>query len=1049
MADPNYPNYMPNNEVGKRYPNLPDYQNPELDVEAANETYVETKKREGAYTPALPSGRVDALKSTLQHDNLVGSIAGAVIRGEENSWFKEDPDFDILKYEVLFEGVDSDYYEYLTSAKSLEHAEFLSNKYKKATNDKAYLDTLGWEGVLYQTGSLIGDVPLLSVITKLGAAKKLGGVFYNMNKSYTGRAILTGTTEGAFEIAKDQFSARERTEMDLLFAVVGGGVLGGLYNPLKYDQQMQAVMKEALTETIDMKAAKKLPEESSWFREKINKAQFNITSRFEQSSSPTMNAIGDRLFLNVLKKNDGDFKGIEIRDQVADSIKSSFNKNFSSLYLDFMKETYGKGVLRSRFNLQAQNDFFQVAGDIFYGRSNPLIKSMKPEMVAKIENAFIKMSNESHDILTRAGHERFVSGAIKKTDDYMPLRWLTENIQLRKQAGDFRRKDFKALVRKSLESQMKKQGITLDKVRLDKAAAKFTATVMKKRKKSGKEAYISEEDAMRRAIDELGDMMDLTDAEIKLLGSEAAARKKTTPGLAASTKFRTPLDLDTKITLENGTVLSINEFVDTNIQSAWTRYGNNMGGDTALRSLGFDSRQSIQQQRDLIEAELASTGGKKKDLAIYDATMDHLLGRSSKTDPDGDTWRAARTANNLVRSASLGATWWSMAVEMARLTHANGVASMMKAIPAFTDVVQAYRGKNMSAAFEEIQLVTGLSGELNQMVSVARYEDTLGRASVETPVGFGAKLERFSDLAAEATALVGGVKTGTAFLEYMGAVAARAKMVKMARKGMTPKAYRYFEQFGFDKETTDQVVAQINKFASTDTGSRHPLLNLDKWDGDLGYKWSLGVRRRSHELVQRANFGDQNAIQLHDQLVGDTVMGSLAMNLKGYMMVAYNKQLSKGLTDISRGGHDTLDTLGNWGYQTVFASLAYTGKMYTTYGFDEDKLAEMLTPEMIAANTFSMTTFASFLPSAIDVVSEGVTDKRIFNSFGGRGSPAAAWDYANDIVGAGTTAVKVLSPFADASSAELNSALGTLPLSNAIGVNMLFKELSNALGSDR
>jgi hypothetical protein len=92
---------------------------------------------------------------------------------------------------------------------------------------------------------------------------------------------------------------------------------------------------------------------------------------------------------------------------------------------------------------------------------------------------------------------------------------------------------------------------------------------------------------------------------------------------------------------------------------------------------------------------------------------------------------------------------------------------------------------------------------------------------------------------------------------------------------------------------------------------------------------------------------------------------------------------------------------------------------------------------------------SSFLPSVIDVVSEGVTDKRIFNSFGGRGSPAAAWDYANDIVGAGTTAVKVLSPFADASSAELNSALGTLPLSNAIGVNMLFKELSNALGSDR
>ena len=151
MADPNYPDFMPSSAAGKRYPNLPDYQNPDLDLEEANETYVETVKREGAYDPTIPSNRTDALKSTLQHDNLLGSIVGAVNRGEENNWFKEDPDFDILKNEELFDGIDSDYYDYLTSAKSLEHAQFLSNKYKKATNDKAYLDSLGWEGVLYQT----------------------------------------------------------------------------------------------------------------------------------------------------------------------------------------------------------------------------------------------------------------------------------------------------------------------------------------------------------------------------------------------------------------------------------------------------------------------------------------------------------------------------------------------------------------------------------------------------------------------------------------------------------------------------------------------------------------------------------------------------------------------------------------------------------------------------------------------------------------------------------------------------------------------------------
>lgn len=1060
MADPTYPDYMPSSEVEDPLSYLPDYQNPDLNVDEANRLFREQGLDElkGKYDPLKPSTRKDALLSTLSHDNLIGSIAGAVNSGEENMWFTADSSFDITKHDDLFEGLDLDYYEYLASAKSLEHAQFLSNKYKKATNNKAYLDDLGWEGVLYQTGALLGDVPLLSLVTKLGAAGKLGNAFVNMNKSYTGRVILTGATEGAFEIAKKTFSDRERTEMDLLFAVVGGGVFGGIYNPLKYDQQMQTALREAMTDTIESQAARVAGEPlslASRAREKINSVQFDITSIFEQSPSVAMKSIGDRLFLNVLKKNTDEIKGIQVRDQVATAITAAFNTNFQPLYLGFMKTLYGKGVIKSRFSQTAESDFFEMASDLFYGKKNPLIDKINqadPSFVPKLEEAFTKMSGESHDILRRAGHEKFVSGAISKTDDYMPLRWLRDNIKQRTTAGEFTKANFKALVRKSLESQLRKSNIVLDKERIKKAANKFTATMYKADLPKGKNIIVNEESAMKRAVDELGDMLDLTEAEMKLLRGEATARKapsKSAGSLAASTRFRTPLDLNTKITLQDGSELAISDFVESNMQMSWKRYGNTMGGDTALRLLGFADREAIQKTRSQIEKELIAAQGVSKQetnkyLTAFDATIDHLLGRSSKTDPDGLAWRRVRTANNLVRSAALGGTWFSMATEVARLTHANGVSTMIKTVPALRDIFKAYRGKNPSAVFDEIRLHEALGAEIGQSVSSQRYDDILGKAVSKEPEGFGENLERFSDLAAEATGLVGGFKSGTALLEYWGAIAARSKMLRMAEKGLDKKAYRYFEQYGFGKDTADEIADQIRRFSNKD--KNYPLLNLDAWDAGLGQRWSLGVRRRSHELVQRANFGDQVAIQLHGNLIGDTVTGSLALGLKSYLLTAYRKQLSKGLTDLSRGGDDMLDTIGNWTYQTAFASVAYTAKMYSIYGFDEKKLDEVLTPAMIAKNTFSMTTFSSFLPGAIDLASEAVADQPVFNTYGGRGSNFAVEGFAKNVIGAGQTITNMLSPWAEASRGEVRKGLATLPLSNAIGMNMLFYETSKAFG---
>ena len=1008
---------------------------------------------DGSFVSEAPSTRLGALSVALMDNNLIGSIYQYLSESKMAMNYNIDPSYKPYENRDLYEGVNVNYFDEITNARNREHGEYLNQTYREYTKNKDYLDQLGLEGTLYEIGAYLGDVPLLTAFQKLSATKKLGTIFYDLNKSYTGRVLLNGSTEGAFEAVKQKLSPTERTEMDMLVAVVGGGVLGGLYNPLKYDKETQRVLTETLTETINTRALSDNVGDSVKFSDSVEDLQFNITGAYEKSKSPTMASLGKRLFNNVLKRNTGEIKGIEIRDQAATAIKNAFNLHFPPLYREYMETTYGVGTVRSHFMLKSQDEFFKLAGDIYYGRPNPIIKTLDPDFIKKVETSFGKMSEDSFDIMQRAGHPKFLDGSIKRTDDYMSLNWNRVAIKARTAAGEFTKAEFKALVRKGLESQLAKAGVAMDKARIKKAAEKFTRTIYREDVSFGKDSYLVQEDAMRRAIDELQDIMGLSDAEAALIKGEVDASKAAgKQGTASATKFRTPLDLGASVTFKDGRTLSLNDFVNTNIQENWTRYGNSMGGDVALRVLGFNSRKGLLETRNQILKELSNASGvlsqsAKRDLDIFDNTVAHFLGKGTKTDPDGRAWQGVRIANNLVRSAKLGATWFAMATELSRLTHAHGIETMIKTLPAMADIVRAYRGKNFSAVYRELQLHEALGGELGQMSSIAKYDDMLSELGGESATRLS-KLEKFSDLAAEATALLGGVKSGTAILEYWGSIAARTKMLDYAQKGMNTKAYDYFEKFGFNKETADRIAAQVNKFS--DKNPNYPLFNLDKWEGTLGHEWSLGVRRRSYELVQRANFGDQSAIMIGNQLLSDTPMGSLAMNLKGYMMVAYNKQLSKGLVDISRGGKEMMDTFGNWGYQAVFASMSYTAKTYSTYGGNKEKLDEMLTPARIAANTFSMTTFSTFIPSAIDLVASGVTDQPLFNTYSKQGSsPFAVETYGKDVIGAIKTIGQYVSPYATATESELRRALGVLPLSNVIGVRNINNGLASLLGESK
>jgi len=1002
--------------------------------------------------------RLNAMGVALTEDNLIGTTVNFLDDAIGGMSYDYDPDFDINDYKDVYRDIDPAYWDELAGAKSLPHLKHLAREYGNYSKSSEYLDSLGVEGMAYRFASVLGDVPLISALQKIRTVGKAGAILDKLNDSYAGRVLIAGTIEGSFEGVKQITSPKDRDELDLLMAVGLGGIVGGIYNPRAFDKETAESLTTITREAIDeVGTTGQLGERT---KAAVEDKQFNMTSAFKESDSPTMQQFGDQLFNDVLNPSLDDFKAIETRDQVHQSMTNAFNMNFQPLYLEWFKNQSSYKLpfvnpVMARFNAQAQDEFYDMVGDMIQGRHNPMLDELDDAFIKKLENATKQMSHDSHDIMYKAGHPKFTSGEIPKADDYMPIRWNRSKIRQSSDEGIFKKAEFRKAVINGLEKKFRALGIVRTDDEIEEIAKKFTDTMYQDDAVKGVDGFIEKAKVMKSATDELAEMMGLTDDELETLrqmmrDSDQAAER----GTASATKRRTPLDLDGRFVTDEGFEIVLADYLDGNIQRMWASYAHSMSGDTALRGLGINSRTELAEltkkvAQEIDEAVGLSSASGKAQMANFESAIAHLLGVSSKHAPDDDLWKVVRTMNNLTRAAKLGATWFAMSVEAARIAHRVGFKNLYRSFPQLKQMRKAYLTGQGDVVYREMQLHEALGGELNELVSLAKYEDQLS-AGAQGRRTWLDRLERFSDVANEATMLAGGVKSGTAILEYWHSISARVKMMDMARKGLDDAAYDFFAKYGFDRDLADEIAGQINKFGSKDLNE--PLLNLDKWENGLGQKWSLGVRRQSYELVQRANLGDQVAGRMltGNKMLQDTLLGSLAGNLKGYMLVAYNKQLSKGIVDIARGGKDMMDTFGNWTYQTVFAATAYMAKQYTQYGNDPEKLEENLSLERIALGTFSMTTFATFLPALADTATDVLMDEKYFNQYsrGGMALPIAPVQYGLDVVQSAKTAGKMISPWAEASEGEVKKLLGTLPLSNAIGVKMLTTELAEAIAGD-
>lgn len=1038
--------------------------------EFTGEIYYEQRNQAPVSLQDYQGSKASAFDLAFTEDSLLGAIPN-YFRKEMmfgDSAFAPDPNFNINDHQYVYDLVSPEYYNELNKAESYDELVARTQYFGKISKDTAYLDQLGAEGVGYRVAAFLTDFPAYIALGWAGTgikateAARIGGFARAVESTYLGRAAVAGVVEGGFEGIKLAADPTSRDEVDILLAMGLGGALGGLYKPAVYtDDVQQALMQPIKDLANDVAATGKIgtpPATAS----RLDRLQLNVATVLRTSRSETLRNFGENAFLDVTRRMATDVKAAEVQTAVIDGIQSAFNKRFNPLYKEYLEAT-GRTSWGSRYRLTSQDDFYELVGKIANQPNRNWDDMLPDELLSKIRKANDEMGTEAYDILARNKHDMFTSGEIAR-GRYLPRRWNRAKLINDINTGVISKIDAEKMFAAGIKNALREANKTVSEEKALEAGKQFVATLRKPQVRVGQAGFIMEDNAFKSALEDIQKYLDLNENDMAILEKGLQDRRVSqgaAEGTASSTRRRGLIDIETQYLDANGNTHTLSDYLENNVQSLWQSYARQMGGDTALRKLGISSRAELSALRSKVEKELMDAAGQldsaaKRDLANLDAVIGDFLNISGKFDPEGSLWKGTRIVNNLVRSSKLGSTWFAMTAELAQVVHTNGIVNTFKAVPVIPQLFKSLKGPKAGELIEEIQSFYNLADEILQMPSAARYDDVLR--------GAGAKrnaltvTEDVTDRLAEAAYMLGGTKSGTSALEALFAAGANNKLVKIAGRQRLKASDRwYLEQLGFQGEDVTRLLDAVRTSGSPDNKY---VLGLANWqDQDLAMKLAYGIRRVSNIAVQRGNIGDQlGRFTLGGTLAKDNVMGSMALNLRNYMVTAWNKQFSRKVGQFARAGEDPYGAykafsdiimqgliVGGLGYA------AKTGLDYATGAIDEDKFDERMSPLAFASNTFNMTTFASFLPVGIDYAYSQATGQKLTGQ-AARGNElnllGASEGYLNQALNVPSVIGKAVDPNRDITAYDVKRTLGLLPLSSLLGVKQAIGVLAESVGND-
>ena len=174
----------------------------------------------------LSPGFFGAIGAAAKSEFLLSSA----LRHFELSKFEPDPEFELTQplLQELSSDLPDEFIGQFENANSLEHARSIRSQMLDLRESRAKLDSLGLKGFALRLGALVLDpVAVGAAIATEGAASSFiyGGRIARMNR-FLRAGIVFGTVEGVLE-AGLVVTDPERDTKDILYAMVGGSLLGG------------------------------------------------------------------------------------------------------------------------------------------------------------------------------------------------------------------------------------------------------------------------------------------------------------------------------------------------------------------------------------------------------------------------------------------------------------------------------------------------------------------------------------------------------------------------------------------------------------------------------------------------------------------------------------------------------------------------------------------------------------------------------------------------------------------------------------------------------
>lgn len=538
----------------------------------------------------------------------------------------------------------------------------------------------------------------------------------------------------------------------------------------------------------------------------------------------------------------------------------------------------------------------------------------------------------------------------------------------------------------------------------------------------------------------------ISDVEIGDLVDALTFGKKDREGGSSRGRQRTPLDMNTTLTLrknpekhpEGGSrEVSIRELFNRDAHDLTMRYSRQMSGAIAMGRYkipgladGITSRGEWETLMDRVRAigdhEKVPSERTNRELEEANQMYNAIMGIPNKRDmtPYG---QATKYMRDWAFTRYMGQVGFAQLPEAGVATAGVGIKAMMKGMSSYRGLLRSTQdGTIADETIDEMELITGTGSEWLTSGQIQRFNDTTGTA--DTQLGSSKTRDRVESSIKSVKRGVfagSGMATVNTVLKRATASGIANKFADAAINGKKPLGRNRLRSIGLTDAQADRILENLRNHADFKdglTGRKLERLNIHKWDLAAEADFSEASFRYINRLVQENDLG-----QMRMWMTDPTAKTFL--QFRTFIIAAHEKQL---LHNLHMRDFQTFTTFAA---SSLMATLGYSAMTYMRSvgrSDQEEYLQRRMAPKELAKASFERSSWSALIPTAVDSFSPGT-----FGYSRSSGQDVSLWfgnPTADTIGGAGQALRTLATGQALDSQEDLRSLSTLLPFQNMNGV---------------